>query len=262
MATMFCKSAISLALLLVITGCSNPNVAATLDVTVTSTQSPTPTLILTIIPTETPIPTQAQTVTPSPIYVSLGSPFASDCGDGVPVIWAMNSYNAPDPGKVATSGGRGHSDLLPPYGCNPSSYDGEIIMTNDGTLSLHQNRGAEGNTYDLALPRNTYLLGTLDALEFAGVKNPELHKINSIFIRIGHIVATPGSYSKGEKIGDIVYDTTVPKNPEKLAFEIRIKYNGIVYMLSPLLFISDVDYICPPVNNGCIALPPVPHSAP
>jgi len=58
-----------------------------------SAPTPTLTITVTLVPTSTPKPTQ--TLSPAPVWVTLGSPFASDCGDGLPRIWSNDAYNAP-----------------------------------------------------------------------------------------------------------------------------------------------------------------------
>jgi len=79
---------VSVFIFTLLVGCSSIN----------STELPTltiqpPTQTPTITPTSTPRPTNTPIPTPTPVYVTLGSPFASDCGDGVPVIWSNDSFN-------------------------------------------------------------------------------------------------------------------------------------------------------------------------
>lgn len=221
---------------LIISTCSTPPAPAAM-------QTPQPTQIPTIRPSATPISIQ---------YVTLGSPFAPGCGDGIPVIWAMNSFNGPE-GKVIP-GGAGHSDILAPTGCDLSKFVGEIVMPIKGSIRLYK-KDDGGNHYNISLEPGSYLSGTIESLKFAGINNPVLEKVESILIRIGHVDVMTGTFEKGTVIGDMVYDPTVPKNPYKVAWEIRVNYSGKQYNLSPILFKNETSYTCPPVNNGCEPIP-------
>ena len=81
------------------------------------TPSPQPTLTpqptFTSTPSATPQPTL--TPTPSPIWVTLGSPFASDCGDGIPRIWSNDSFNGPWKDDSIDEY-HGHVDIFVPKG--------------------------------------------------------------------------------------------------------------------------------------------------
>jgi len=224
----------------------------------------------TAIPTGTPIPTATftpipptLTSTPKPtntavpiIYVTLGSPFASDCGDGIPRIWSNKSFNGADNGNGCWVDGFGHVDLFVPAGCEIDSYTGEVVAPASGSL-VHLRE----NIYNLVLPNKTYLSGIEDALIFAGIQNPSLSRISKIQLNFGHMTATTtGNVEVGQKIGEIV----PAAGHHKLAYQIKVVYGGVEYWFTPTIFIpasqeawscvSNSPYPCQPESNF---LPPV-----
>jgi hypothetical protein len=180
--------------------------------------------------------------------VTLGRLFAEDCGTGIAQIWAMNSFNGPD--AEAVPGGAGHSDILPPEDCQPDQYDGEVIAPVSGTVVR-----SRLDRYDLYLPSRTYLAGSEDALRFAGIESPDVAEVKRMGIKLAHVDIQEGRVVKGSNIGDLIYMQNVPKNPWKIAIHVAFTYKGVYYKLSPNLFQQDVEWICPPVNNGCTPIP-------
>ncbi len=204
--------------------------------TVTPTVTPLlPTLTNT--PTSTPKPTK----TPVPIiYVTLSSPFATDCGDGIPIIRANAAFNGIDKSECIDPE-HGHSDVWTPNRCNVNSYDGEVIAPAEGDLS--SNPGG----YTFRLSKNIIPFGIEHALEFAGVKNPDISKIESVRLELGHLEPLrTGHFNQGESIGNII-----PVNPSghriqtMLAYWVGVVYNGKGYALSPTLFLpDDIKWLC------------------
>lgn len=199
-----------------------PNTATKL-LTATKTSTPTPK------PTNTPVPT------PTPIYVMLGSPFASDCGDGVPVILSNNSFNGPFRADGFGSGSFGqswgHMDIFVPNGCDVNSYNGEVTSPVNGTIQRYDFDGGWG--YKIFLPNDIFIDGIIDALKFSGVKNPKLKKISQVTLDLGHVDLVEGKVEKGKVIGNIV---PCCGNHKKLAYHVIVIYAGTEYMLSPTLF--------------------------
>ena len=208
------------------------------------TETMIPTATITPIPpttTNTPTSTPKPTKTPIPIiYVTLGSPFAADCGDGIPIIRANASFNGIDKPECADPE-HGHSDVWVPNGCNVNSYDGEVIAPAEGNLVAHTGYST------FWLPENVFPVGIESALEFAGVKNLDITKIESVRLELGHIEPIrTGHFSQGESIGNII-----PINPSghriqtMLAYWVGVVYNGKGYALSPSLFLpSDIKWLC------------------
>jgi hypothetical protein len=223
-------------LFLMVVGCSANNATEipTLTNTPLPTQTPTVTPIKTPRPTNTPIPT------PTPIYVTLGSPFASDCGDGVPIRNSDDSFN----GIFKQEGFdqfHGHVDILPPIGCIAESYQLEIIAPASGIVTpYHDNPYG----FHLTFPPNTFPMGIEEALRFAGVQNPDLSKISDIKLNFGHVILQTGTVEKGDFIGDLHND--YPNSPYwKLAYQITFLHNGTGYMFTPTLFMHDPPFPWP-----------------
>ena len=111
--------------------------------------------------------------------------------------------------------------------------------------------------YTLYLPKNIVLNGIEKALQFAGIKNPDIKLINSIRLELGHVQPIHlGHFNKGEPIGDIV-----PINPSgrriqtMLAYWVGVVYKGEGYALSPSLFLeNENEWKCVSgitLNNQC-----------
>jgi hypothetical protein len=190
------------------------------------------------IPTRTP----RSTVTPiSIIYVELLSPFASDCGNGIPIIRANASFNGLDRYPECIDPEHGHSDFWVPIGCDVNLYDGEVIAPIEGDLV------SQPGYSTFWLPRNILPVGIERALEFAGIENPDISKIESIRLELGHFEPLrTGHFEQGEPMGNII-----PVNPSgrliqtMLAYWVGVVYNGKGYALSPALFLQHkTDWIC------------------
>jgi len=217
--------------------------------TITPTETATPTLTFTptITPTSTPKPSRTPIPTPSPIYVTLGSPFSTDCGDGVPIILVDDSFN----GKFKQDGFdqfHGHVDILPPKGCDAESYQGEVTAPASGIITpYHDNPYG----FHLTFPSTTYPAGIEEALKFAGVQNPDLSKISDIKLNFGHVTLKTGTVKKGDSIGDLHSDYP-HANPWKLGYQITFLYNGVEYMFTPTLFKHEPPFPwpCKPAYEG------------
>lgn len=203
-----------------------PTVTAVLS---TPTFPPVPSMV-TNTPTSTPKPTK----TPIPIvYVTLGSPFAADCGDGIPRIWSNDSWNAS--GEHQFDNHHGHVDLFVPKGCNINSYNGEVVAPFNGYFSK-----VRQNIYnlDLDLSNHSYPTGIENALKFIGISNPVLSRVDSITLNFGHLKDNGISYGnvlKGQPLGDIVPEM----GHHKLAYQIILVYQGKSFMMSPTLFAQE-----------------------
>lgn len=138
-------------------------------------------------------------------------------------------------------------DILPPDGCDVGSMTGEFLSPATGFV-------VEGpRSYNLNLPQGTFIAGTEYALMFAGIQEPNLHKIVRMQLTLAHVRIATGNVGKGQSIGDLVPDDS--KNPWKAAYQVKITYDGILYFLSPTLFVQDVEWECPPINNNCEPIP-------
>lgn len=226
------------------------------------TKTPLPISTVTPAPpttTHTPTSTPKPTKTPIPItYVTLGSIFATDCGDGQPRVLFDNAFNGKFRGMQDFTESTGHVDLIPPTECNAVSYNGEIIAPVDGTITPNN------TAYFITLPPNTYLLGIEKVFANAGISDFSLQKISYIALNIAHFAPLSllgHSVKKGQIIGDIAPDTG-HANPIKLAFQINIGYSGAEYMFSPTRFLEaanqqpwlcitvDPPYACKPMYNN------------
>jgi hypothetical protein len=212
--------------------------------------------------TSTPEPTKYPTRTPKPTptkesvqYVTLGSPFASDCGDGIPRIWSNDSFNSPAR-DIPSDEHHGHVDIFVPKGCNINKYSGEVLAPISGRLVVGDIPG-HPNVY-LLYPDTFNINGIQDALSFAGIKKPDLFNISEIRLNLGHFhsiienVETEAYVNKGQVIGDIV-----PVGDHfKIAYQIYVIYNGIDYAFSPTLFKQEQKWICVPNSPyDCVAEP-------
>jgi hypothetical protein len=241
-------------LMLVGCGANNATEVPTLTNTPLPTQTPTFTPTKTPRPTNTPIPTQ------TPIFVMLGLPFASNCGDGIPRIWSNDSFNALGTySDHQLDEHHGHVDIRPPAGCYPMELANEVIAPFNGQL-LH----IGGQVYDLIFPQNEYPEGIEDVLRFIGVENPDLRKISNLRISFGHIKVPPELLgiliAKGRPIGDIV---DLPNKPQTMAIAYQITglYNGQQFWVSPTVFptdghrwvcVQDSEYDCEPEPNDYV----------
>ena len=210
---------------------SAPSETASLEFTIEPTATISPELTTTNSPAEraSPIPTPIN-------FVTLGSPFAKDCGDGVVRIFSNDSFNAPGLDHQFDDQ-HGHVDLYVPLGCNVNNMEGEVISPASGTLY------GDGNSYQLFLPYGTLIKGVESALIFSGEENIDLNKITKIRLDFGHIepfvgTATVGlleQLEKGQPFADVVpYD-----DQQKIAYQIWVDYDGDTFMFSPTLFEQD-----------------------
>jgi hypothetical protein len=203
------------------------------------TTSPTPLGTTTAVSTDTPpVPSPTPTATPR-VYVTLGPPYPTDCGDGIPLISSNDSFNGlflPD--RIDQL--HGHVDIIPPTGCDVSNMTGEVIAPVSGYLQGH----AVPHGYHLFLPADVYIAGTEDALRFAGIENPDLSLISDTRLHFGHLAATDGDVEKGRPMGDLVEDWNYPY--WKLAYQVTFLYDGVEYMFTPTLFDQDVAFECEP----------------
>ena len=211
----------------------NPAPTETMIPTATITPNP-PTSTNT--PTSTPKPTK----TPIPIiYVSLGSPYATDCGDGIPRVLFDNEFNGIEKSELIDSR-HGHVDLYPPMGCDIYSYSGEIIAPVSGKfLKDTQN----SPSFFIYLPQYTLIDGIDKVLENSGVSNFSPNLVENIRINISHFAPLPDLQNnsfvmQGQVIGDLEPETG-NKNPIKFAFHIQILYNGTSYSYSPTMFLKE-----------------------
>lgn len=214
-----------------------------------ATNESTPTLISvpTILPTSTPtvapVPTHTPTATATPTeepiqYVTLGSPFAFDCGDGIPRIWSNDAYNSVwKPG--CNDDHHGHVDLFVPNDCEVNSFQGEIISPIDGNIKKYKFDGDWG--YHLFLTKGTLISGIEDSIKFAGFENPNLNLISQIYLDFGHVNFVEGYVDKGESIGDVIPYQNSPTAPVqyKIAYKVVVIYMGQELSFSPTLFLQE-----------------------
>ncbi len=198
-------------------------------------------------PTQTPQPTQTPTIQPpaTPIsiqYVTLGSPFAPDCGDGIPRIWSNDSFN----GQFKENGfsdNHGHVDIMPPNGCEVEKLKGEFIAPASGAIQKYDN-GDGTFGFQLYLPSNYLINGIENALIFSGQNNIEINQIRDLHIDFGHVEITNTQAVKGQSAGEVLYEKWNPHY--KIAYQIIFYYKNKEYMFSPTLFEQDVEWVCYP----------------
>jgi len=212
----------------------------------TATTLPTYTATATFTPipptaTNTPTSTPKPTRTPIPnVFITLSSPFAADCGDGIPRIWVNDSFNASGDHSFDH---HGHVDIFPPIGCDPGNVEGEVLAPISGTIIYLREE-----IYDLVIPEHVYPEGILEALKFSGVENPRLSLISNIRINFGHVHLQTGTVEKGQPIGDLVELPAYISHRYKIAYQIQFDYGSASYMFSPTLFGQDVKWEC--VSNS------------
>jgi hypothetical protein len=227
------------------TATNTPMPTATFTQEPTATFTPKPTKTLTATPkppTPTPTSPPKPTKTPMPIiYVTLGSPFISECGDGIPRIWSNDSFNAA--GEHQFDDHHGHVDIFVPKGCNVNKYSLEVLAIADGTVRQYS-IGNNEYGYDITLPSNVYLAGIENAFKFAGVENFKLSGVTKIRLGLGHLQnVTIGQVKKGQPFADILPCC----GHQKLAYQVQIMYFGMEYMFTPTLFTQDPpDWVCVP----------------
>ncbi len=221
--------------------------ACTTNIEPTPTSTSAPTLTLTTTPKPIPIPTS------TPVWVTLGSPFAADCGDGIPRIWSNDSFNG-SALNVPSDEHHGHVDIFAPLGCNIDDYEGEVFAPISGTLIDCSIEG-HPNVYCL-YPDTFYINGIIEAFNFAGINNPRINLISEVRINIGHLnsfidgVNNGVHVEKGQSIGDVVW----VGNHQKIAYQTYAIYNGTDYALSPTLYVQESEWICVPNSPyDCIA---------
>lgn len=196
--------------------------------TITSTVAPTDVFVISLTATiedTDPLPTPTKTSAPAQVYDTLGSPFAPGCGDGEPIIWSNDSFNGPfraDGFGVDW----GHVDWFVPEGCNIDTYEGEVVSPITGSISEYS------MGYKISVPEGSYLLGTEDALKFAGIENPDLDLITKFELDIAHVDLITGYVTKGQSIGEVVWAAGHPK----IGYQVLVTYENVEYMLSPTLF--------------------------
>jgi hypothetical protein len=194
----------------------------------------------TLEPTRTIAPPTA-TATPAVNYVTLGSPFAANCGNGIPILAVNGSFNGPFK-RDGFNSKYGHSDWFVPEGCNIDTYSREVVSPIPGTLSFN------GVGYDLTLPDGMYLEGIIEAVKFAGVENPSLDKITYQELSFGHFknpeIRYDGGKSidvdQGQPLGDCVITYKFGDIHPIVAYQVMVGYDGIEYMLSPTLFPNEL----------------------
>jgi hypothetical protein len=175
--------------------------------------------------------------------VTLGSPFASDCGDGIPRIWSNDAFNFtwyPN----CNDDHHGHVDWNVPSGCDVNSYTGDVVSPVNGYLSPYNDDKGKPLGVQIILDNNEYPLGVLDALRFAGVDNPSLKNITEVNIDFGHIrLTTSGHVNKGQTIAEIV-PAISPNGMQvfyKLAYKVNVEYTGYGGIpFSPTLFPNEL----------------------
>jgi len=194
------------------------------------TETMIPTATVTPIPptpTNTPTSTLIPTKTPTPIiFVTLHSPFAADCGDGIPQIWVNESPNG-----VVQDTKYGHVDIWVPVGCAIDNYDNEFVAPISGTVSKQGE-----NVYDINFPKGVFPEGIFDVLRFVGIENPSLDLIHNLRLNFGHVnFENIQPVTAGEPVADIVW--SAPKNNHsKVGYQVIFSYNGKQYHVSPTLF--------------------------
>jgi hypothetical protein len=213
------------------------------------TYSPLPTQTRTITPTEKPKPTKTLVPTPTLVFVTLLSPFDSNCGDGVPVVWSNDSYNGRWYPKC-NDADHGHVDIFVPIGCNVNNYDGEVIAPVSGFIQKYTFDGGWG--YHLFLPDGVLIDGIEEALKFSGIESPNLRNISSMWLDIGHADLVVGKVEKGQVIGDVVPFCSGTDCHSKIAYKVSLTYEGQEYVFTPTLFpnILADGTILKPMLNG------------
>lgn len=199
-----------------------------------------PTSVISFTPTITAyLPISVRDYDPS-LYVTLGPPFARDCGDGIPRIWGNRSFNGPTRLDLVDEH-HGHVDIFVPEGCNIYSYTGELIAPVSGVLR-HYEHGSS-----LILPEGVYIAGIQDALMFIGIDDFDLSEITHMKMDIGHVQTIEGSVRKGQSIGEVIEAAY----HYKIGYQITFLFRDQEYMFTPTLFRND-----PPFPWPCVAQQP------
>jgi hypothetical protein len=206
----------------------------------TETATPTSTFAPTL--TSTPKPTRTLIPTPEPIFVTLNSPYPSDCGDGIPRMWSNDSFNGLF--RPVFDDHHGHVDIRPPKGCSPPFV---VLAPIGGTLRQHAECDDLGCKYELILPSNFYPLGIEAALRFSGIENPQIKNIEKIALNFGHLSAVVDGKNLnrvdasalvfiGQPIGTLTDLSKIGKSgTEALGYQVILYYQGKEYMFSPTL---------------------------
>jgi len=204
--------------------------------TATNTSAPIATPTATQVPSVTPLPTRTATPTPTITYVTLGAPFAKDCGDGIPRIWSNDGYNGPWYPNC-NDDRHGHVDIWIPVGCNVTERTNEVLAPASGIIQKY----AIGEGYHLLLPKGTLIQGTEDALRFSGIPKPDISLITQVRLDFGHVQMIEGTVSKGQPIGEIIPFQNSPRAPVhfKIAYKVGFLYSRQEYAFTPTLFVQD-----------------------
>jgi len=121
-------------------------------------------------------------------YVTLGSPFAADCGAGLPRIWSSDSFNGrvPVDYDAKIDAHQGHVDILAASGCDIFAVQGKLVAPADGNPRTY-NKGVM-----LRIPGTTRLRGIEDALRFVGIAAPRLQRLKNVELTIGQVSMNNG----------------------------------------------------------------------
>jgi len=224
------KCLIIFLVLIVLPACTPPT--ETLATQTTEMWTPTPELTETLELTATIKPS------PTPVWVTLGSPFAADCGDGIPRIWSNDSYNGLIPSDYDSKMDEhhGHVDIMIPDGCSGSTQ-GLVIAPVSGELIKY------GNTYHLYVEPKTYLQGIEEAFDFIGISKITLSNIHEIYLNLAHFDNfIEGNVYKGQPIGTLVKE----HGHWKISYQVAVVYESNIYIFSPSIFSQDTQMICYP----------------
>lgn len=208
---------------------------------------------MTLTPTATPKPSNSPrpTATPQDQFVTLGSPFAPDCGDGVPRVWSNDSPNGRWD-RIVPDEHHGHVDLFVPDGCNADLYHREVIAPISGTLV----QGDKSDVFFLRPDPKTYINEMEDVLRRGGIENPSVERIYDWYLNIGHLSLdmVGKRLERGEPFADVVY----AYEHWKIAFQIVVFYEGngelIPLAFSPTVF-GHSNWPCVPGSRfDCVAV--------
>jgi hypothetical protein len=245
------KIALLVSLVFLLTACQTNTPAPTPRVTLSLTATLTPSF--TITPTLTASPTNTLTPTPAPVFITLGSPFASDFGDGIPRIWSNDAYNAqyfPN----CNDDHHGHVDWFVPFGAYPESYSGEVIAPLSGLVTTYNDNQGNFLGINLTLDKGIYPEGIIDALKFAGIDDPHLAMIDRISLNMGHVKnVSVGYVQKGDSFADVNPMIRGANIHNKIAYKVVVIYNNKEIPFGPSLFptqLSDGTILRPMLNNN------------
>jgi hypothetical protein len=199
-------------------------------------------------PTATIVPATATVVPPTPTplspytYVDFGSPYAKDCGDGIPRMGVDWAFNGIDYGN-RYGGINGHVDIVPPKGCDVYSFEGDQIAPVPGTFSGYKN-DTEG-LLKLTMPKYTLINGMDKVLAHVGVTDFNPEKVDQIWISYGHLkllrdLPKGAAVEQGQPIGDVQKSTGGPLTNTKVSLHVLIRYYpGTTYVFSPSMFFKE-----------------------